>query len=635
MSQTAAFDIRNSQKLRNASKKYERPAPPENPAADTPGPRLNIFERMDIPGNSRHDSSLRAVIDTVPDFRYPLLFIIFHVIKLYADKEQQAAPLMTPASFTYYCMLLTYAFLLVNDYHGRPSPSHYASNFMDSDARTQLFEHLKKAYVPPFMLTLFHGLTDTSDPRRPGLQYFATLAGSRFATDFGRLIPPQIFCYMHNISADQDTSRNAATSMEQLTATEIFSEPPLQSHIAGHFLGAPSNNATYRNWLYKAVLTLFSPVCAKSLLRRTNIEPINVYPTRISSDQSVNNDIQTGNLYTIFLNANKKNVKHTQNFVNEFSAIAKNIFEAKFQLGAVPDDLSGISIMTHSYSQFALPTWTSKSYDNTKDPKYIDSEAFASKIKFLQEQTYPSTGNGKLRYPQDDSKINKLLYLVLNSNHDSTKEPRDDTFITFDPETHVSPGMLWLQPYTSGDQAIGYSMISGLNIESFEIDGSSVPAPNPAVGLRHANVQFMQGALPLTHVIQGINAIGISPFDRKVVKRNNQKISVDFFNMAENRLPRFDLDTADPVPTSIPGFTTVDHVRSFFRAATKWSFMSDSAPPNDYRAVVWSPYRYVTSDEDEIPAEDNILMFTNEVTKYGTSVPLTGTEHASVIIPIS
>jgi uncharacterized membrane protein YqaE (UPF0057 family) len=36
-------------------------------------------------------------------------------------------PLLTPASFVAYCLFQLYGFLLVNDYHGRPNPSFYAS----------------------------------------------------------------------------------------------------------------------------------------------------------------------------------------------------------------------------------------------------------------------------------------------------------------------------------------------------------------------------------------------------------------------------------------------------------------------------------------------------------------------------
>jgi hypothetical protein len=638
MSQTPAFDIRNSQKLRSVSKKYERPAPPENPDAPTPAPRINIFERMDIAGNSRHDSSLRAIIDVVPDTRYPLLFIIFHVIKLYVDKEQSAAPLMTPATFTAYCIYLLYGFMLLNDYHGRTSPSFYASDFMDNDSRSQLFEHLKNAYVPPFMLSLFHGLTDTSDPRRPGLQYFATFAGSRFITDFGRIIPPQIFLAMHNISAEQDTSRPGINAMNLLMSQIIFyigttvNTNPI--HAALYF-GAATPVGTYRNWLYQAVLTLFSPVTGKSLLRRTNIEPVNLFPTWISNAQTSTNSARTNNLYTMFLNANSKNVKASQNFIVEFSNIAKSLYDAKFQLGAIPDDLSGVSILTHGYSEFAMPTWHYTTFtDSATGHKSIESATYATHIKYLQDVAYAKKQD--LKYPADATTITKFLYLVSNIAHDADSEPSSDTIKIFDEEIHVSPPVQWLQPYSQGDQAISYSAVSGLLIESYEIDGTSVPLPDPSIGMRHANNLFLQGSLPLSHVYQAASTQGFHPASRAVTKHNQQKISIDFCNMAENRLPQFDKDTSDPsMPTEIPGFTLVEHVRQIAQSFTKLSFMSNAAPPATKRFHVWSPYRYVVDEEDSIPTENQILMLFNHRCFYGTSVPLTGTEHPSALIPTS
>lgn len=635
MSQTPAFDIRNSQKLRTISKKYEKPAPVENPAADTPGPRINIFERMDIAGNSRHDNSLRAIIDVVPDTRYPLLFIIFHVIKLYADKEQQAAPIMTPASFTAYCLFLLYGFMLLNDYHGRNSPSFYASDFMDSDARAQLFEHLKKAFVPPFMITLFHGLTDTSDPRRPGLQYFPSFAGSRLMTDFGRLIAPQIFLFMHNISADQDTSRTANTSMDTLMEHVVFNQTTATTGpiYVANFFGAATSSGTFRNWLYQAVNTLFSPVTGKSLTRRTNIEHVPAFPIFMSSDQTTHNSRQTSNMYIMFLNASSNNVKSTQKFISEFSNISKSIYGATFQLGAIPDDLAGVSIMTHGYSTFALPTWHTTPVTKTAaGHKSIPVDTYATAIKFLQPLPY--TKGVSLKYPADATKIEKLFYLIHDHTHAEKDEPSSDKVITFDEEVHVHPGTQWLQPYSQGDQAISYAVISGLLIESFEIDGSSVPLPQPEIGIRHANNQFMQGSLPLTNVQHGIQSHGFHPFARSVARKNAQKISVDFYNMAQNRLPNFDTDIANTTaPTAIPGFTIVEHVRAMYASFSKLSFMSDAAPPSDSRFHVWSPYRHVIDEQDAIPEESSIIMLFNHRCFYGTSVPLTGTEHPSILIP--
>lgn len=403
MVQTTSFDINNSSKLRSLAKKYERPAPPTDSSAPAPAPRTDIFERINIPDNSRHDNSLRAVIDVLPDTRFILLFIIFNVMKLYPAKEQEAHPLLTPASYVAYCLYLLYGFFLTNDYHGRPQASFYANNFLDSDARAALFEDLKNAYVPPFMLTIFHALSDTTDPRRPGFSYFPTFAASRFMLDYGRIMPPQLFIAAHNIAAEQDTSRPGINAMNTLMATILMHSGNQAGNqfYAGNFIGAATSEGTYRNWLYQAVLSLFSPVTGKTLLRRTNIEPINLVKFMFDPTQVTNTDATTSNMYTIFLNAHKKNVKSTQRFITEFSNIVKTTLNGTFQLGAVPDDQSGLSILTHAYSSFALPTWHYTTFTDTPaGHKSIDAETFATKIKFLQAAAAYTKGTD-LKYPTD------------------------------------------------------------------------------------------------------------------------------------------------------------------------------------------------------------------------------------------
>jgi len=322
-------------------------------------------------------------------------------------------------------------------------------------------------------------------------------------------------------------------------------------------------------------------------------------------------------------------------FITEFSNIVKTIYDAKFQLGAIPDDLSGVSILTHGYSQYALPTWHATAFTEAKN-NIISADTYATKIKYLQPQTYSKKQD--LKYDQDSvvKKLTSWLYLVSKGSHDPDNEPSSDAELAFDEERHVFPQVQWLQPYSQGDQALSYSMISGLLIESFEIDGSSVPLPDTTIGMRNANNLFLQGSLPLCNIHQGYSTSAYAPFNRAVMKKNAQKISIDLYNMAENRLPQFDEDTNDATaPTHIPGFTLVEHVRNFASAYTKVSFTTLDEPPTAERFFVWSPYRHVVNEEDAIPTEKQILMLFNHRCLYGTSVPLTGTEHPASIIPIS
>jgi len=643
---TAQFDVNSSSRLRQEARKYQRPAPPAADQPPQPAPRINLFERMDIPNNSENDNSIRRIIDVCPDTRYILLMIIFYVMKLYDDKKQTPNPLLTPASFVSYCLLLVYGFFLVNDYHGRPVPSNYASDFMDSDARIQLFDALKEAFVPPFLLQVFHSLTDVIDPRRPGLQYFPTLNGFRFTTDFGRFLLPSSFMQMHNLTAEHDTSRPGINAMHQWLSTAcmyaVTAPRDVQTIYNGHFVST-TDDGIFRSHLFEAILTLFSPVTGKSLIRRTNMEPI---PLSSAPAFATKHDIDmnkiTSNPYILFLNATSVNVKQMSLFVQDFSNIIKNEFNGQFQLGAVPDDMSGLSILNHGYSLPAIPTWHSAKItlkdDSLVKTSTIDFDEYATIRKFLQP--LPEYKKGKdIPWPsKDESSFWTNFYLAIKGkSHDEKSEP--DSVIIADPELHEMPRCFWLQPYTEGDQPIAYSMIAGLIIESAEIDGSSVPAPDTSAALRKTNNSFLQGALPLRNVIPGYqknNMSEITAFKRLVVRKDLEKISIDLYNLAENRLPKFDSDIEDTKDNLvIPGFSVIEHVRNLSLATSKISFLEKSDPPTDKRFPVWSPYRYVSVASGDSPTESSTYMLINFRCMYGTHVPLTATNHPFERIPIS
>jgi hypothetical protein len=645
---TAQFDINSSSRLRQEARKYQRPAPPASDAPPAPAPRINLAERMDLPSNIEHSNALRRIIDVTPDTRYILYMMVFYIMKLYDSKKQEPNPLLTPASFVAYCLFQLYGFLLVNDYHGRPNPSFYASEFMDNDARTHLFDALKESYVPPFMMQIFHGLTDVIDPRRNGLQYFATLAGSRFQHDFGRLMYPLSFLQMHNYTASTDTSRNAQDNMHNFLASLLFraytgTRATDYQDVYNAHLFSTTPAGIFQSHLYNVVATLFSPVTGKSLIRRTNIEAVILRSTPMINVNQTNGYAKaTNNMYIHMLNANGSDTMNITSFIQDFSNIVKNEFDGKFQLGAVPDDMSGLSILNHGYSLPALPTWHSKkitlSSGTLPTKTILDPETYATERKFLQPA--PKYAKGKdIPWPsKEDPGLWSHIYLTLKGHaHDENEEP--DDFIEFNPEHHESPRCFWLQPYTEGDQTIFYSMISGLIIESAEIDGSSVPMPDTTVALKIENGNFLQGSLPIVntmHAYVNDQYCSINVIERYQPSRSLNKISIDLYNMAQNRLPQFDADVEDTTDNpTLPGFNIVQHVRKFALAFSKLSFVQENPTTTQERLVVWSPYRFVTFDNDAPPTEKQIYMIFNFRTMYGTHIPASATEHPNTLIPIS
>jgi len=570
--------------------------------------------------------------------RYVFLFIVYNVGKLYPTLEQNGRPLLTPSSLVAYCLFLVYGFMLVNDYQGRPSPSFYANEFMDSRMRKTIYDHLLRCYVPSFMMPIFHGLSDTSDPRRTGLEYFPTLAASVFDIDFGRLLPPQAFLFAHNMSCENDTSRNVQAAVESLLSWNVFLNNAENANIyVGQYFSAGTENGSYRSWMYSTLDLLFSPVTGKSILRRTNIQEIPCFNMSISADHSDADRIH--NPYIIFLNASDNNAYHTAKFLTEFSAIAKADLNGTFQLGAIPDDQSGVAILNHGYSIYAVPTWHNSKFVLDKIYDVATTNEYVQKIKYLQQPSVPA--NFAVPQPKDFTDGMRRLYLSLSSTaHKGTDEPKSDKSILFDQDTHEHPNTLYLLPYEEGDTPISYAMLCGLKIESFELDGASVPNPNPLEKLSDNNSQYGQGGLPLTNVVKGFGTadeMAITPLPRAKLRKLYQQVSLDLYDLSQNRLGYVDGTVADTaIPDPLPGFTVVNHVRSFKMLYSKISFKFGSAPPiGSRRLPVWSPYRVIYNEQNSAPLAANIYMLTNFRTMYGTHIPLVETDAPSALIPTS
>jgi len=536
-------------------------------------------------------------------------------------------------------MTLIYGFMLINDYQGRTRPSYWSNEFMDSTTSKSYYKVLLSCYVPDFMIDIFRGLSDTSDPRRPGLEYFTTLAASIFEYDFGRLIPPQLFLYAHNMSCESDTSRNPSAAITELLSWNIFHDAPRNRDIeAGRYFSAGTSDGTFYSFMFSTLDLLFSPVTGKSILRRSNIQAIPCFNMTIDPTQQDEDYIS--NPYTMFLNASSDNVYHMMKFMSEFSAFVKQDLKAGHQLGAIPDVTSGIAILNHGYSIYGLPTWHNADFSAEKIFIPITDVKYAAKIKYLQPA--PFTVGATIPNPSDPKGMLERLYLrLLNStSHHKRDEPSSDKLVTFDSDIHVRPNCLWLLPYEEGDGPIGYAMITGSIIESFEIDGASIPMPNPLEKLSDNNSNYGQGAIPMSHVIKGYGTpddVIVSPLPRAKLRVLLQQVSVDLYDLAQNRIGYVDAEVEDAaVPANLPGFSPVEHIRGFKYIYSKISYRFGTPPPIEKRRLaLWSPYRTIHIESNKAPRPQDVYMFSNFRTMYGTHIPLYGTEAPSQIIPSS
>jgi hypothetical protein len=358
----------------------------------------------------------------------------------------------------------------------------------------------------------------------------------------------------------------------------------------------------------------------------------------INSSPAAQDASSQANMYIIFLNADSRNARSMFKFIATLSNVVKSDLSGTFQLGAVPDDLNGTNILVHGYSAYALPTWHDMT--TTTGHKFSteqDEEEYAKALGFMQPSTFSGTHSQK--WIKDDEDLVTKMYLIQKGKHEQKNEPKDLVEEPFNPDTHVAPRTVFLDPYTSGDGPISYSMLAGLIIESAEVDGSSVPLPNTNIGLSKINRDFLQGALPLSRSRHGLNPRGhdnIQPSSRTVLKGQLQKISHDLYGIEKNRLGFMDSTTDSTFPTQPYGFNLIYHIRNKFQMFSKLSFTSAETPsPTSVTLTIWSPYRYVSNDEDAHPSDACTYMLFNHRALYGTHIPLVASRHPSTIIPIS
>jgi hypothetical protein len=347
------------------------------------------------------------------------------------------------------------------------------------------------------------------------------------------------------------------------------------------------------------------------------------------------------NPYIYLLNADKDNVHMTLTFVKSMSSIINEQLTGSTQLGSLFAPISGVQIMTHFYHGPALPTW------HWLVPKPTEAEisatTFATAIKFLAE---PAKTNGyTLPYPEKDDVIDKLLYLVKKvAKHDPETSPL--TYSLFDSDDDVLPDVRYFDPYNYSPSSLPFTMMTGLSIETEEIDGFTVPQPLLDNSLHDDNAHVLQSAVPLS-LIRKAYEIGNGTTPTDLISRNTHsyespKIGISLYDLSSNILPYFDQQVAETTPTSLFGFKAEEHHTRFSRAFSHFGFrlpsLEKSSPANvpDHKLYAWSSYRYmnkyIPSTKPRITRVSMLLSFR---TVYGTNVTLSQSVHPSRLIPLA
>ncbi|CAG9840808.1 unnamed protein product [Diabrotica balteata] len=122
--------------------------------------------------------------------------------------------------------------------------------------------------------------------------------------------------------------------------------------------------------------------------------------------------------------------------------------------------------------------------------------------QFVKHIKYPSPApifKSKLTPPPD---IDQAFYHVSKYPYSPVDPPFE--YKEFSRYDHISPDVLCFQPYAKNPSALNHSLTLGLLIESSDIDGVTIPIPNIRISLTENNSMFLQGSIPILHVLKYI-----------------------------------------------------------------------------------------------------------------------------------
>jgi hypothetical protein len=619
--QTRAFEVRQHSGLTKVPGSYTKPdALPDG----SPQPKVDndLFGRLNIEQNIQASDGPVLTFDVLPDFRYIILYLAFFITRAYKTLEQRDDPYLSPATLMAYCLSLIYAHLLTCDRYIRIKPSAACKEFIDDPELKRYHSTLLNAWVPPFVADLIDILTPMNDPRRPGIEYIPSAAASSFNFDFGRTFPVSIFTKFHDILARTSTRTEPHILYKQWYDFAVIG----QYAVANYFGAAATADAIYENWLLSTVISMMNPVVSRYIANR---------PVFARTPTSTITGTAITNPYVVLLAATDDNIDMLVKFIKSMSAHALEHLDARIQLGASYDNLVGTTLLIHCVSEPSLPTYHSKTHklDGKSEPKEQSSSDFASKIKWLIDLEFKAPGT-PLTFPEKVVNAVKDLLRLTKESYDPDNDK--DKFILFDKKRHITNDQRVFDPYDYSASKAAFPVVSGLRIETFELDGFEVPNINMRSSLHDDNAQALQATVPMDKIRPATSADQVSVILRAANDEYQQKTSLSLYDMSRNRISRSPLDIMNP--GSLPLYDESTTPRDWTLLINKFSWpTSDPDRPStlpDKFICAWSSFRHIPKYKSQSKMTDNdYLVLLSLRPMFGTNVTMFQIEHGSRLIP--
>lgn len=626
----SAYHIQANAKAKALGERFKNLLPTDANLDLGPTPKFeNRYpEMISIEQNIEVSTGPNAIIDVQMDFRNCIQYICYHVTKMYSQFDARPQPFITPPSMTGYCLALIYLQGLLNDDDNvRMMESDYARDFNSSFNIKEIKAHLRKLYVPPFMIPLLNGLAVSIDERRPDIKYVYSLAAFDILYDYGRTPPISVFFTAHNILASQAANQPPLTINNLWFNTQIMSTP-LNLYVANYLgLGLEHN---FKNWFSQLCTSLFNPVT----MRFNTIRP--TFGTIPYVSQDFQGTSENVNPYIHLLGLDSRNSRASLKALRDISSSMHQLLNTSTFIGTIEYNDVGNQLTSHYYEKLVIPTFNQCT--PTAAVTETDVTTVARNLKFLQLQE--SIPQNEIKFPDESQLKNTTLYLSTGIKYDPTKDP--DTARLFNEETDVLNRVRHLSPFETKREELFFNIIHGKVIQIEELDSTCVPQPNPDSTARIENSYFLESAIPFTHIIP-INCGEIQLFERAQNNVRWPTVRCCFYDRTKDTIPYYAPTTK--VNKNTPFFKSFDKITNIpdtSRACNSLNYTIESEHatteiPQELRKIyAWSCYRFINPQQNSsVHIRNRKFMLTNMRTLYGTNATLVETDHPANIIPQS
>jgi hypothetical protein len=612
-------------------------------------------------------------IDVLPNFVPIIMFCMYHAVIFSPQLELRNHAKVSTATIAAYFLSLIYAHILVQDLYLRPQVSTSASDFIDIEYQRNFLNFILRLPVPTFLEPILKKLFLSTSDLRPHIVFCPSSNGYSFIHHYGRFAPVNFFTHIHYMAASVQSNSNVNQvfaeylAMTMLSVNNPTEEIPSMDYTPANFLGIDMNNnlmyAT-NNKLVQTFMSIFNPVLLRSTQQRQSFSPVYIKPIVGKTSRH--------NFYEAVFSSTPSNLSELQTVLQSVAATFKGVIPCSGDLASTYNTISGTDIIVHGYSDFALPTWINtpvpedtESY--TKRLKHKSDDERAAELKF-NHLTSLIVSNTKYVYPvceDTPSHVIKLTpELILISKHpfDPKKpSPSLSSAVKYNSALHFQPKVRVLN-YGNASSANAYmSTLTGMIIESNELDSSIVPHPDTRLQIGVENSHFLMSGIPYSKVKPGTDfnkATQNWSLNRTSFNQNNPVFASHLVDSSKIIVPRITEEHAGSlIKSNLPGLSFLDNV-NWIHATRRFlggrATLADvtSSNKNEVKPksilsssiLLWSPYSYTAPSvdledmetaEDALKASSSTFFLSNLRTLFGTDVPLTEVSHFLEAMPIA